>query len=160
MGGCFWSSYHRVKWHVLDWFIKLEGGVRKETFVSCQMGLPGTPFRESAEHRKWHLLLCLPGALPLDPRSELTTLIFLSTIRSVGPWGVGDANCVASRFGSHLRKCLMASGLNWRPEDRNAGSETHQERICQRQETELEVSYQVLGLTLPSQRSTNKLRYR
>lgn len=33
-------------------------------------------------------------------------------------------------------------------------------KICQRQETELEVSYQVLILTLLSQRSTNKLRYR
>lgn len=40
------------------------------------------------------------------------------------------------------------------------GVKTHQERICQRQETELEVSYQVLSLTLPSQRSTNRLRDR
>lgn len=40
VGGCFWSSYHSVKLDELDWLITMEDGVRKEAFVSCQMGLP------------------------------------------------------------------------------------------------------------------------
>ena len=52
----------------------------------------------------------------------------------------------------------MSWGLCLKSEDKNVESETHQEYICQRQEIELEVPYQMPILTLKEKHQQPKIQ--